>query len=200
MNLDKKILYNMVMKNNILKVKKALKKLEVGGYQGALNLVHENYRQDVKVDLSIWLNGLKMDSEITDYNILNMIRKMGRNEQWKHIRKLQSRGIIGQDLQYKVFQENNDFFMDRSKKESKRLSEDEIKDILFGAVKDFYKEKLKLHHEILFLHIVKQFSHQEIADCLQMSRGEIKYLVLSFKKNGLYEFLRAAIRRVLDGI
>ena len=89
------------------------------------------------------------EAEITDYNILNMIRHMGRNEQWKHIRKLKARGIINDNLDYKVFHESNDFLW-IGQKRVKRLSEDEIKDILFSAVKDFYKDKLKLHHEILF--------------------------------------------------
>ena len=177
--------------------KEALRKLQFGGYDKMLAFCHKNQLMDVKLDLSIWLNKLPENYQIEDKNILNFIRNLNKKEQYDNIRKQQRRGLIDINLKQKVFYEDNDFFSNKNKDQNKGLSEDDIQDLLSSCIKEFYKEKKEQHQKVLFLHIMRKYTHQEIADELGMSRGEVKHLILTFKKNGLYDTIRLRIQEVV---
>ena len=179
--------------------KEALRKLQFGGFDAALNLCHSNQRIDVKLELSIWLNNLKNDHQLENNDILGMIRLINKQKQQKNILKQQKLGIIDEDKNQKVFFKTNDFFLNKSNKtKSSSLSEDDIKDLLRSCINEFYNNKVKQHQDLLFLYMVRKYTQSHIAELLNITRDQVKYLLLSFKKNGLYDLVRKRIKEVLN--
>ena len=183
-----------MLKNTLLSKQQQLRKLATGGYSKALAFVHPNQLQDVRLNLSIWLNNIKEDY-VDSLRILNMIRLLKKQSQIKNIIKKQSKGIIDQKYNQKVFYKDNDFF--RSKKTSSSMQEEDVKDLLNGCLKTFYKTKKKTYEKILFNHIFRKLSHRKNGLEVGLELHIVRYLILGWKKDGLYDHIRKVAKEVL---
>ena len=193
-NRDMKNLKNTKVQNNKLMDKKdLLAKLENGGFDAALQLIHENQRMDVKLDLAIWLNDLEDDKKLSSNNILSLIRRIDIAHKIRQIKKQKNKGVIDKDLNQLVFFKPNDFFMEKSRP-SLSLKEEDIMSILKGCLKQFFKQTMKTNQEILFLHLVRDYNHGQIAKVVGLKRDAVKYLILNWKNNGLYDLVRKSIK------
>ena len=172
----------------------ALRKLDSGGYEKALAFCHPQQRMDVILELSIWMQKVNKEN-IDDKEVLNMIRFFNKSKQLKNIKKQQNKGLIDDELNPKVFYHNNNFF-DQIKKDS-QMSSDDIQQLLNKCLYDFYKDTLEQHQQVLFLHIIRQWSHRDIAEFVGLKKDGVKHLILNWRKNGFYSYLKKEIKEVL---
>ena len=172
-----------------------LRKFASGGYSAALAFVHPAQLQEVRMNLSIWLNNIK-EEHVDSLRVLNMIRLMKKQSQIKNIIRQQSKGIIDQDYNQKVFYKENDFYMNSSRSFS-GLREEDIQDLLNGCLKQFYQERKEVFEKVLFNHVYKKLSNKKNGQEVGLELHIVRYLILSWKKHGLYDLIKDTVKEVL---
>ena len=185
----------MIHKKGFLTREQALRKFAAGGYDRALAFVHPNQLQDVRLNLSIWLN--KQFEGLENVRILDKIRYMKKDAQHLNIKRLKNKGIIDSDLHQKVFFKENEFFWKSSNKTSSKMTESDVRDVLSNSFESFYKTKKEHYVNILFNHIIREYTHKQIAAAAGLEWLGVRYLLASWKRNGFYDHLRKKLKEVI---